>query len=133
MVSRPRLDWRDREILLGDICHETRINNGRRVLDTSHPLLSLISEIGFPIAATIGVASGGWFVVKWLMNTLERDISSVQDSLEKSQAEQMAVLVKLIDRIRVLENSVVRTEIVLRTTYNLQQEWDKIGSSENHR
>ena len=65
------------------------------------------------------------------MNTLERDISSVQDSLEKSQAEQMAVLVKLIDRIRILENSVVRTEIVLRTTYNLQQEWDKIGSSEN--
>jgi len=77
----------------------------------------------------MGVAGGMWFVVKWLMNTLERDISSVQETLEKTQTEQMATIVKLIDRIRMLEDSITRVEIVTRTAHELNQEWGRIGRS----
>jgi len=99
-------------------------------MDASHPLLGLVSELGFPVVTTLGVAGGMWFVVKWLMTTLERDISGVQEKLEKTQAEQYEILVKLIDRVRALEDSVTRVEIITRTAYELKQEWERVGRSQ---
>lgn len=98
-------------------------------MDANHPLLGIIAELGFPVVTTLGVAGGMWFVVKWLMNTLERDISSVQEKLEVTQNEQYTILVKLIDRVRALEDSITRVEIITRTAYELKQEWERIGRS----
>ena len=66
-------------------------------------------------------------MVKWLMNTLERDISSVQEKLEVTQNEQYTILVKLIDRVRALEDSITRVEMIIRTAYELKQEWERVG------
>ena len=98
-------------------------------MDPEHPLLSIIEELGFPIVTTMGVAGGMWFIVKWLMNTLERDIREVQDKLTTTQSEQMAILVKLIDRVRALEDSVTRVEVITRTLHDLNPDWNQIGRS----
>ena len=98
-------------------------------MDPNHPLLSIVEELGFPIVTTLGVAGGMWFIVKWLMNTLERDIQAVQDKLTLTQADQMAILVKLIDRVRALEDSVTRVEVITRTLHDLNPDWNQIGRS----
>ena len=98
-------------------------------MDPEHPLLSIIEELGFPIVTTLGVAGGMWFIVKWLMTTLERDIQAVQDKLTTTQADQMAILVKLIDRVRALEDSVTRVEVITRTLHDLNPDWNQIGRS----
>ena len=98
-------------------------------MDPNHPLLSIIEELGFPIVTTLAVAGGMWFVLKWIMNTLERDIQAVQDKLSTTQAEQMAILVKLIDRVRALEDSVTRVEVIVRTLHDLNPDWNQIGRS----
>ena len=100
-------------------------------MDTNHPLLSIIEELGFPIVTTLGVAGGMWFLLKWMMNTLERDIKQILDKLDKTQAEQYNILVKLIDRVRAMEDSIIRTEIVIRTVNNLHQEWGRIGKAQD--
>ena len=99
------------------------------IVDPNHPLLSIVEELGFPIVTTLGVAGGMWFIVKWLMNTLERDIQAVQDKLSTTQADQMAILVKLIDRVRALEDSVTRVEVITRTLHDLNPDWNQIGRS----
>ena len=98
-------------------------------MDPNHPLLSIVEELGFPIVTTLGVAGGMWFIVKWLMNTLERDIQAVQDKLTSTQSDQMAILVKLIDRVRALEDSVTRVEVITRTLHDLNPDWNQIGRS----
>ena len=98
-------------------------------MDPNHPLLSIIEELGFPIVTTLGVAGGMWFLLRWMMNTLERDIQAVQDKLSTTQAEQMAILVKLIDRVRALEDSVTRVEVIVRTLHDLNPDWNQIGRS----
>ena len=98
-------------------------------MDPNHPLLSIVEELGFPIVTTLGVAGGMWFIVKWLMNTLERDIQAVQDKLSTTQADQMSILVKLIDRVRALEDSVTRVEVIVRTLHDLNPDWNQIGRS----
>ena len=98
-------------------------------MDPNHPLLSIVEELGFPIVTTLGVAGGMWFIVKWLMNTLERDIQAVQDKLSTTQSDQMAILVKLIDRVRALEDSVTRVEVITRTLHDLNPDWNQIGRS----
>ena len=98
-------------------------------MDPEHPLLSIIEELGFPIVTTIAVAGGMWFVVKWLMNTLERDIRGVQDKLSETQSEQMTILIKLVDRVRALEDRITRVEVMVRTLHDLNPDWNQIGRS----
>ncbi len=105
----------------------------------------LIAEVGFPITAALGVAFGFWAILKWLMNNLAGEIREVQQGLAETQQELMAklnstqqeqygILVKLIDRIRSLEDGITRVEIVMRTAYNLEQEWGRVGKShQRHR
>ena len=102
----------------------------------------LIAEVGFPITASIGVGLGFWAILKWLMNNLTKQIEEVQErlndtqnelmsKLNSTQQEQYQILVKLIDRVRTLEDSITRVEIVMRTAYNLEQEWGRIGKSQD--
>ena len=98
-------------------------------MDPNHPLLSIVEELGFPIVTTIAVAGGMWFVVKWLMNTLERDIRGVQEQLSNTQSEQMTILIKLVDRVRALEDSITRVEVIVRTLHDLNPDWNQIGRS----
>lgn len=102
----------------------------------------LIAEIGFPITAAMGIAFGFWAILKWLMNNLTGEIKEVQDGLSETQQELMSklnstqqeqygILVKLIDRIRSLEDSITRVEIVMRTAHNLEQEWGRVGKAQD--
>ena len=102
----------------------------------------LIAEVGFPITAAIGVAFGFWAILKWLMNNLAGEIRDVQQGLSETQhelmsklnstqQEQYTILVKLIDRIRSLEDGITRVEIVMRTAHNLEQEWGRIGKAQD--
>ena len=102
----------------------------------------LIAEVGFTITAAIGVAFGFWAILKWLMNNLTVEIREVQQGLAETQQELMSklnstqqeqygILVKLIDRVRSLEDSITRIEIVVRTSYNLEQEWGRVGKAQD--
>ena len=102
----------------------------------------LISEVGFPITAALGLAGAFWFILKWLMNNLTGEIREVQEGLSSTQQELMSklnstqqeqytILVKLIDRIRSLEDGITRVEIVMRTAHNLEQEWGRVGKAQD--
>ena len=87
----------------------------------------LIAELGFPIASAIGAGTAIWVIVRWMMTNLHNEVQEIQTKLDSTQKEQYEILVKLIDRIRALEDSVTRTEIVIRTAHNLEQQWDRVG------
>jgi len=89
----------------------------------------LIAELGFPIVSALAVAGALWAILRWMMHSLHGEIQDLKARIDSTHNGQMDILVKLIDRVRRLEDSVTRTEIVVRTAHNLEQEWERIGRS----
>ena len=48
---------------------------------------------------------------------------------EMAQADQMTILIKLVDRVRALEDSITRVEVIVRTLHDLNPDWNQIGRS----
>ena len=87
----------------------------------------LITKLGFPIFAALSISGAFWVIVRWLMNNLAKAIEDLEEQLRTTQQEQLTILVRLIDRVRFLEDGITRVEMITRTTHELKQEWDRVG------
>ena len=90
-------------------------------------LHELISKLGFPIASAVAGGGALWAVMRWVMGNLHNEIADLHKKID----DQRDMAVRLIDRIRSLEDSITRVEIVTRTAYELSQDWGRIGRSSN--
>jgi hypothetical protein len=60
-------------------------------------LATAIQDYGFPIIAAIGMAGFIFFIWKWVTETIDPLIG-----------ETMGTLIKLVDRVRMLDNDLIR-------------------------
>ena len=86
--------------------------------------VTLIQEVGFPIAAAIGL---GWFIYKLIMRIVdgmetkldtvdekvESQIAAIEERLGTKLDSQHGILVALIDRVRSLDNEIIRQDTLL--------------------
>jgi hypothetical protein len=79
-------------------------------------LLKLIESVGFPAVIAIAIGVCFWFTIKWMMKSLT-------EKLDK----QFGMIVKLIDRIRILDNDIIRLETMIRILKDLPPDWERIG------
>ena len=94
--------------------------------------VTLIQEVGFPIAAAIGL---GWFIYKLIMRIVdgmetkldtvdekvEGQISALEERLGTKLDSQHGILVALIDRIRSLDNEIIRQDSLITTILGVPQ------------
>ena len=94
--------------------------------------VTLIQEVGFPIAAAIGL---GWFIYKLVIRIVdgmetkldtvdekvEAQISAIEERLGTKQDSQHGILVALIDRIRSLDNEIIRQDTLIKTILGVPQ------------
>ena len=94
--------------------------------------VTLIQEVGFPIAAAIGL---GWFIYKLIMRIVdgmetkldtvdekvEGQISALEERLGTKLDSQHGILVALIDRIRSLDNEIIRQDTLIETILGVPQ------------
>ena len=94
--------------------------------------VTLIQEVGFPIAAAIGL---GWFIYKLIMRIedgmetkldtvdekVEGQISALEERLGTKLDSQHGILVALIDRIRSLDNEIIRQDTLIKTILGVPQ------------
>ncbi len=87
--------------------------------------ITLINEVGFPIAAAGGL---GWFIYKLIMkiidgmtekiDTLDDKVQASLDTLEERLTtkldSQYGIIVSLIDRVRMVDQSLIRNDIMLK-------------------
>ena len=72
--------------------------------------VQLIQEVGFPIAAALGL---GWFIYKLIMR--------IVDGMETKLDSQHGILVALIDRVRSLDNEIIRQDTLIKTILGVPQ------------
>ena len=91
-----------------------------------------IQEVGFPIAAALGL---GWFIYKLIMRIVdgmetkldtvdekvEGQISALEERLGTKLDTQHGILVALIDRVRSLDNEIIRQDNLIKTILGVPQ------------
>ena len=94
--------------------------------------VTLIQEVGFPIAAAIGL---GWFIYKLVIRIVdgmetkldtvdekvETQIAAIEERLGTKLDSQHGILVALIDRIRSLDNEIIRQDTLIKTRLGVPQ------------
>ena len=83
-------------------------------------LITTIEALGFPVFMTIVLIGCVYFMLKWVMNTLMEKINSL-----------WSMVVKLIDRVRALDNSIIRLETMIRLMKELDPDWERLGKLED--
>jgi len=95
-------------------------------------VVTLIQEVGFPIAAALGL---GWFIYKLIMRIvdgMETKLDTVDEKVEGQIAQleerlgtkldsQHGILVALIDRVRSLDNEIIRQDTLIKTILGVPQ------------
>ena len=94
--------------------------------------VALITELGFPIAAALGL---GWFIYKLIMRIVDgmenkldvvdekvaEQITAMEQRLGTKLDSQHGILVALIDRIRSLDNEIIRQDTLIKTILGVPQ------------
>ncbi len=94
--------------------------------------VTVIQEFGFPIAAAAGL---GWFIYKLIMRIVdgmetkldtvdekvESQIASIEERLGTKLDSQHGILVALIDRVRSLDNEIIRQDTLIKTILGVPQ------------
>ena len=75
------------------------------------PLLDILNEYGF---ATMAAVAMGWFI--WLIYTF------ITQEVTKKLGEASTALISLIDKIRRLDNDIIRLRTKLNTIITLQEQ-----------
>ena len=104
-----------------------------------------IQEVGFPIAAAIGL---GWFIYKLVIRIVdgmeakldavdakvEAQIAAIEERLGVKLDTQHGILVALIDRVRSLDNEIIRQEVMMKTILGVPQliETNKIAKAKRN-
>ena len=94
--------------------------------------VSLISEVGFPIAAALGLGIFIWKLINRIIDGMEKkldtlddkvaeQISAVEQRLGTKLDSQHGILVALIDRVRSLDNEIIRQDTLIKTILGVPQ------------
>ena len=95
-------------------------------------VVTIIQQVGFPIAAALGL---GWFIYKLIMRIVDgmenkldvvddkvaEQITAMEQRLGTKLDSQHGILVALIDRVRSLDNEIIRQDTLIKTILGVPQ------------
>ena len=77
-------------------------------------IAQLIGEYGFPIVATVGLLYMVYFIWQFITNEIKSKLG-----------ETIVTLIELIDRVRMLDNDIIRLQKKLDTVIEIREIQDK--------
>ena len=106
-------------------------------------IVRLITELGFPVAAALGLGIFVWKLINRIIDGMESKIDVVdnkvneqlkamEDRLQTKLDAQQGILVALIDRVRSVDNGIIRQDTLLKTMLGVPQlvQKDKIAKAD---
>ena len=106
-------------------------------------IVRLITELGFPVAAALGLGIFVWKLINRIIDGMESKIDVVDDKvneqlkamegrLQQKLDSQQSILVSLIDRVRSVDNEIIRQDTLLKTMLGVPQlvQKDKIAKAD---
>ena len=105
--------------------------------------VQFINEVGFPIAAALGLGFFIWKLINRIIDGMEAKIDVVDEKVDASLNameerlstkldSQYGIIVALIDRVRALDNQTIRQDVLLKTLLGIPNliEIDKVAKAD---
>ena len=105
--------------------------------------VSLINEVGFPIAAALGLGFFIWKLINRIIDGMEAKLDVVDEKVDASLNameerlstkldSQYGIIVALIDRVRALDNQTIRQDVLLKTLLGIPNliDIDKVAKAD---
>ncbi len=80
------------------------------MLDATNDLVTIIKDFGFPIVAAMGLGYFVYYIWKW-----------VTEEIKPVLGDASSTLIKLVDRIRMLDNDMIRLNTQTRYDTRIQR------------
>ena len=106
-------------------------------------IVSIINEVGVPVAGLLGLAWLLWQLLSKIMNTLENKVDAIDDSINTKMSNmeqrlmtqletQHGIIISLIDRVRAVDNQTIRQDVLLKTLLGVPNliDHEKIAKAE---
>ena len=106
-------------------------------------VVTLINEVGFPIASALGLGLFIWKLINRIIDGLETKVDTLDDKLVEqinhleerlgSKLDgQHGILIALIDRVRSVDNEIIRQDVLLKTVLGIPQllQTDRIAKAD---
>ena len=95
-------------------------------------MVQIITELGFPIAAALGLGVFVWKLINRMIDGMETkldvldekvavQVAAMEERLGTKLDAQHGILVALIDRIRSLDNEIIRQDTMIKTILGVPQ------------
>ena len=95
-------------------------------------VVKLINEVGFPIAAALGLGMFIWKLINRIIDGLETKVDTLDDKLLEAISHleerlggkldgQHGILIALIDRVRSVDNELIRVDTMVKTILGVPQ------------
>ena len=96
--------------------------------------VTVITEVGFPIAAAIGLGMFVWKLINRIIDGMETKVDVLDEKVAAQVAEmekrleskldaQMGMLVSLLDRVRSVDNEIIRQDTMIIGYRSLTVHW----------
>ncbi len=105
--------------------------------------VTFINEVGFPIAAALGLGFFIWKLINRIidgmetkLDTLDEKVQASLDTMEDRVStkldSQYGIIVSLIDRVRAMDNDSIRQDVLLKTLLGVPNliDTDKIAKAD---
>ena len=107
--------------------------------------VSIITELGFPIAAALGLGMFIWKLINRIIDGMEKKLDTLDDKVQTALDtmeervstkldSQYGIIVSLIDRVRALDNQSIRQDVLLKTLLGVPNlvDIDKIAKADRN-
>jgi len=79
-------------------------------------IATLMETLGFPVLISLLAGGALWLVIKWMMKTLCDKLDS-----------QHKMTIKLIDRVRAMDNDLIRLDVMIRLLRDMPPDYERLG------
>ena len=106
-------------------------------------IVSIINEVGVPVAGLLGLGWLLWQLLSKIMNTLENKVDAIDDSINTKMSNmeqrlmtqletQHGIIISLSDRVRAVDNQTIRQDVLLKTLLGVPNliDHEKIAKAE---
>ena len=97
-------------------------------------VIDLFEKVGIPVLTAASAGYGLWWLMRWITNTFRQDVLSAlknlhqeideeirdtRTTMDKRLSELNIMVIRLIDRVRILEKNYIEHDETMRAVYDL--------------
>ena len=99
---------------------------------TTASLIKLFETVGIPVVAAAAAGYALWWLIKWITSNLKNELREQHDEIDEEMRDTRetlskqikdlnVIIIRLIDRVRVLEINFIEHDETVRALYGLKR------------